>query len=68
MKQILLLIEIFDYFCGPSEDYNFHGEYIWVFSKWISRYQIYIKLQVRGNVGWVISFHEAEYSMGEKNA
>lgn len=68
VKTFILLLEESDYHCGPVEDYHFSGEVVWVFSKWINTYQTYIKLQIRDNEGWIISFHEAKYSMGDNNA
>ncbi|MCW0953776.1 type II toxin-antitoxin system MqsR family toxin [Weissella ceti] len=52
-----------DYIKGPDPDHNHVACFVWVFATTFVEKQVYIKLQLRDELGWIISFHEAVYYM-----
>lgn len=64
MEETILELTASDYRKGPDPDRNHVGDFIWVFNSNFEDFQIYIKLQLRDEYGWLISFHEAEHEMG----
>lgn len=64
MEETILNLTTDDYCKGPDPDRNHIGDFVWVFCSNFENSQIYIKLQLRDEHGWMISFHEAEHEMG----
>ncbi|MFL4499151.1 type II toxin-antitoxin system MqsR family toxin [Weissella sp. MSCH1] len=64
MEETILNLTTSNYCKGPEPDRNHIGDFIWVFCSNFEDFQIYIKLQLRDEYGWLISFHEAEHEMG----
>jgi transposase len=60
VEHTIISLTVKDYVKGPDPDKNHIGEFVWVFRVDAFDTDVYIKLQLRDNSGWVISFHQSE--------
>ncbi|CAH1851851.1 type II toxin-antitoxin system MqsR family toxin [Convivina intestini] len=58
MEKIILALTANAYDKGPDPDRKHSSEWIWVFKTKIDGCNLYIKLQLRDDFGFIISFHD----------